>query len=93
LRKHAFYQQPKKVGKYGGKNGGTNPGKNGKNGGKNGGGATGVTELDDPEDKESITPLFSLTVKVYAVPLLNPVTVTGEFDEFAVIFPGFEVAT
>jgi hypothetical protein len=67
-------------------------GKNGKNGGKNGPGTIGVTEFDAAEDKESTTPLFSLTVKVYAVPFVNPVTVTGEDDEVPVIFPGLEVA-
>jgi hypothetical protein len=71
--------------------GGGKNGKYGKYGGKNGG-ATGVTELDAPEDKESTTPLFNLTVKVYAVPLVSPVTDIGEVDEVPVIAPGFEVA-
>ena len=74
-----------------GKNPGKN-GKNGKNGGKNGPGTTGVTELDASEDKESTTPLFSLTVKVYEVPLVKPVTDIGEVDEVPVIASGFEVA-
>ena len=67
--------------------GGVKDGKNGKNGG-----ATGVTELDAAEDKESTTPLFNLTVKVYAVPLVSPVTVIGEVDEVPVIASGFDVA-
>ncbi len=68
-------------------------GKYGKYGGKNGPGTMGVTELDAAEDKESTTPLFNFIVKVYAVPLVNPVTVTGEVDDVPVILPGFEVAT
>lgn len=80
-------QEGGKNGNEGGKNG-----KNGKKGGKNGPGTTGVTELDASEDRESTTPLFSLTVKVYAVPLVKPLTVTGEVDEVPVILPGFEVA-
>ena len=97
LQKHIFYYHQPKYGP--GKNGGTNGGGNvgGKNGpkpGKNGknGGATGVTEFDGSEGKESITVLFSFTVKVYAVPLVKPVTVIGELDELAVILPGFEIA-
>ena len=70
---------------------GKDGGKNGNDGGKNGG-AAGVTELDAAEDKESTTPLFNLTVKVYAVPLVSPVTVIGEVDEVPVIASGFDVA-
>jgi hypothetical protein len=50
------------------------------------------TELDADEDKESTTPLFNLTVKVYEVPLVKPVTDIGEVDEVPVIPLGFEVA-
>jgi hypothetical protein len=35
--------------------------------------------------------LVAVTVNVYAVPLVNPVTVTGEEDPVPVMFPGEEV--
>lgn len=58
-------------------------------------GTTGVTELDDAELSE-LTPygVSSLTVNVYAVPLLKPVTVMelhGELHVLA-IDPGVDVA-
>jgi hypothetical protein len=93
-----------KNGKYGGKNGGKNGkngGKNGKNGGKNGpndgknggknGAAIGVTELDAEEAADVATPLLSVTVKVYAVPRVNPVTTIGDVAPVAVTDPGDEV--
>jgi hypothetical protein len=36
--------------------------------------------------------VFPTTVKVYAVPLLNPVTVSGEEEPVAVKPPGLDVA-
>jgi hypothetical protein len=51
-------------------------------------GTTGVT-LPDEEDAELATPdEEAVTVKVYAVPLLNPVTVNGELAPEAVNPPG-----
>lgn len=37
------------------------------------------------------TLLVAVTVKVYEIPLVRPVTVTGEPLPLAVIAPGFEV--
>ena len=93
-----------KYGKYGGKNGGKNGkngGKNGKNGGKNGpndgknggknGAATGVTELEAADAADVASPLPKVTVKVYAVPRVSPVTIIGDVAPVAVIDPGDEV--
>ena len=56
------------------------------------GGASGVTEFE--EDEEVLVPalLVAVTVKVYAVPLVSPVTVIGDEEPDAVIPPGDDVA-
>jgi hypothetical protein len=55
------------------------------------GGSTGVT-LELALDV-AVSPVLdvALTVKVYAVPFVNPVTVIGDVP-VAVIFPGLEIA-
>ena len=62
--------------------GGNDGGGGGNDGGGGGGGGgvapAGVTLLLDDEKSESITVLFNLTVKLYDVPLDNPVTVIGD---------------
>lgn len=68
----------------------------GKNGGKYGGkygGATGVTEFDADETVLTPYPDIVVTVNVYAVPLLNPLTVIGELEPLPVSPPGLDVAT
>jgi hypothetical protein len=52
----------------------------------------GVTELLVPEMVLVPTALVAVTVKVYVVPLLNPVIVIGEFPPVAVKPPEFDVA-
>jgi hypothetical protein len=51
----------------------------------------GVTDADG-SDVEEPKALDAVTVNVYAVPLLNPVTTSGELDPVAVKLPGEEVA-
>ena len=51
----------------------------------------GVTGSDGEEGAELPTPFLANTVKVYAVPLVNPVTVSGDSDPDAVNPPGDEV--
>ena len=51
----------------------------------------GVTEDDALEVVPVPTALVAVTVKVYAVPLVRPVTVIGEAVPVAVIPPGTEV--
>ena len=92
-----------KNGNEGGKNGknGKNGGKNGNEGGKNGknGGATGVTELDGDDAADIAITLLSallvlaVTVNVYAVPFVNPVTDIGDVAEDPVNDPGEDMAT
>jgi hypothetical protein len=55
-------------------------------------GLTGDTELD-AEDAPLPTPIpvFVVTVKVYDVPLVKPVTVIGEDEPVPVSSPGLEV--
>lgn len=78
---------------FGGKDGGAGGGKSGgaKPGGKNGG-ATGVAELDEADGADE-TPyaVVAVTVNVYAVPLLRPVTTIGEEEPLAVAPPGLAV--
>lgn len=64
----------------------------GKSGVKFGGGASGVAELDE-EDASDETPyeVVAVTVNVYAVPLLRPVTTIGEDEPLAVAPPGLAV--
>jgi hypothetical protein len=52
----------------------------------------GVAELDDVYSPLPPLELFALTVKVYGVPLVKPVTVIGLPNELPVIPPGDEVA-
>jgi hypothetical protein len=54
-------------------------------------GATGVTLALALDVAVSPVDDVALTVNVYAVPLLNPVTVIGDVP-LAVIFPGLEIA-
>jgi hypothetical protein len=51
----------------------------------------GVTELLATDALESPTPFVALTVKVYEVPLVRPVTVIGLADPDCVIPPGLLV--
>lgn len=60
-------------------------------GSANGGGAFGVTEFEAPDAGPAPTKLVALTVKVYAVPLVNPVTVIGLDAPLAVMPPGDDV--
>lgn len=67
-----------------------------KSGGKEGGavvGATGVILLDALDVALTPYPLIVVTVNVYAVPLVKPVTVIGELEPLPVIELGEEVAT
>jgi len=56
------------------------------------GAAAGTTELLVPESVLVPTAFVAVTVKVYVVPLFNPVTVIGLPVELAVNPPTFEVA-
>ena len=51
----------------------------------------GVTLLDAPEAALVPTPLVAVTVKVYAVPLVSPVTVIGLDAPVPVNPPGLDV--
>ena len=51
----------------------------------------GVTLLEGADAGPVPTELVAVTVKVYAVPLVSPVTVIGLADPLAVRLPGFEV--
>ncbi len=53
--------------------------------------ALGVTLLEAVEALEVPTELVAVTVKVYAVPFVSPVTVNGEPAPLTAIFPGLEV--
>ncbi len=53
--------------------------------------AFGVTELDALDADPVPALLVAVTVKVYAVPLVKPVTLIGELAPVPVIPPGFEV--
>ena len=55
-------------------------------------GRTGVTEFDTSEDRLVPTEFVAVTVKVYAVPLVRPVTVTDVPVVVAVTPPGADVA-
>jgi hypothetical protein len=55
-------------------------------------GILGVTELLAALAGPVPAPLVAVTVNVYAVPLVNPVTVIGEDDPVPVIPPGLDVA-
>jgi hypothetical protein len=50
-----------------------------------------VTEFEAAEGALVATALVAVTVKVYAVPLVRPVTTTGEDAAVAVMPPGDEV--
>ncbi len=50
-----------------------------------------VTEFEEPEAALVPTALVAVTEKVYAVPLVRPVTTNGEEVPVAVIPPGDEV--
>jgi hypothetical protein len=50
-----------------------------------------VTEFEDAEAALVPTALVAVTVKVYAVPLVSPVTMMGEDAPVAVMPPGDEV--
>jgi hypothetical protein len=52
----------------------------------------GVAELEDIDSPLLPLELFALTVNVYAVPLVKPVTVIGLLDPLPVILPGVDVA-
>ena len=52
---------------------------------------TGVTELLAADAEPVPTALVAVTVKVYAVPFVKPVTVIGEAEPVPVILPGVEV--
>ena len=53
-----------------------------------------MIEFEAPDDSEVIPdPDCFVAVKVYAVPVVNPVTVMGELAPFAVNEPGDEVTT
>ena len=54
-------------------------------------GATGVTLLDADEASLVPTLFVAVTVNVYAVPLLRPVTLSGELAPVAVRPPGLAV--
>ena len=51
----------------------------------------GVTELEAEEATPVPTAFVAVTVKVYAVPFVKPVTVIGELPPVAVCPPTFEV--
>jgi hypothetical protein len=53
--------------------------------------ALGVTEFDAAEAGPGPTPLVAMTVNVYAVPLVRPITVMGDAAPDAVKPPGLEV--
>lgn len=53
-----------------------------------GGGATGVTLLEAADSALNPTEFCAATVKVYAVPFVSPVIVTGLADPVAVMPPG-----
>ena len=55
------------------------------------GGRTGVTLLDAAEAAPAPTPLVAVTVNVYAVPFVSPVTVIGLAAPVATTPPGDEV--
>jgi hypothetical protein len=50
-----------------------------------------VTEFEEPDDALVPTELVAVTEKVYAVPLVRPVTTTGEDVPVAVMPPGDDV--
>lgn len=50
-----------------------------------------VTELDTDDAELVPTPFTAVTVKVYAVPFVSPVTVMGEVEPVAMIPPGDDV--
>ena len=52
------------------------------------GGATGVAEFDEAEAADVPLACVAVTVKVYAVPDVKPLTVIGEFAPEAVTEPG-----
>ena len=54
-------------------------------------GTSGVTLLEAVEALEVPTEFVAVTVKVYAVPFVSPVTVNGEAAPLTAIFPGLEV--
>jgi hypothetical protein len=56
------------------------------------GGLTGLTPALALDALPLTPPTLAVTVKVYEVPLLNPVTVNGEELPLAVKFPGDDVA-
>jgi hypothetical protein len=51
----------------------------------------GITAAEAVDATELPTALVATTVKVYAIPLVNPVTSIGELAPVAVIPPGKEV--
>jgi hypothetical protein len=51
----------------------------------------GVTLLEAVDDRLGPTLLLAVTVKVYAVPLVSPLTVRGLLAPVAVIPPGLDV--
>ena len=55
-------------------------------------GALGVTEFEADEAEPVPAALVAVTVNVYAVPLVRPVTVIGLVAEVPVAPPGFAVA-
>jgi hypothetical protein len=52
----------------------------------------GVTEFEAEEDGPAPIPFVAVTLKVYAVPLVRPVTVMGEEVPVEVTPPGDDVA-
>ena len=54
-------------------------------------GITGVTLLEGDEALEVPAELVAVTVKVYAVSFVSPVTVNGEPALLTAIFPGLDV--
>ena len=54
-------------------------------------GATGVTAVEAAEATELPTAFVATTVKVYAVPFVNPVTFMGEVAPVAVMLPGLDL--
>ena len=52
---------------------------------------SGVTLLDEAEAELVPTKLVAVTVKVYAVPLVKPLTTIGEVAPLPVKLPGLEV--
>ena len=53
--------------------------------------AIGVTAVEAAEAAELPTPLVATTLKVYAVPLVRPVTVQSKPEEVHVFDPGVDV--